>query len=321
MVSSYQRIRLYVVRISTRAAFCAVLLLLNGCSSKYVLVETRLASISNPSAAEVTETAQYHKILPKITHVAVQAPDRCENRGIAEVTGTARKRDSVASTNCGIQMAELERALSRAGYAVISWKSLENMVQADHVTPISAARNLGAQILFQINSMERVDSQSTIDSGLYRIYHKSNQDGAILGQADLSMDTRPEILKLIEPHEKKWIQNGRNIGATLDMNAVYVASGQTVWFYRWVNPKNVVSSNSAILVYAHGDSPWELGARQPNAAEQMREQMLMASSEPSNTSIMGTSTGSIDTLYFELLRETVLNCVKRFSKQTPSPTQ
>src|SRR5262245_61940076 len=97
---------------------------LTGCSStSYFLVSSQYVSNTQAQQApEVIASDTYRANATSTnTVVAVRAPDSCSNNTADQVTGGAASKGTIMLTNCGVEMAEVERALARTGYRVISW--------------------------------------------------------------------------------------------------------------------------------------------------------------------------------------------------------
>jgi hypothetical protein len=153
--------------------------------------------------------------------------------------GQAASAGRIVQTNCGVEMAEIERAFSAAGYSVASWDAIRNLVAQEQMTPLGAARSLGADVLFQINSLER----STMDpgrSGLWeRHFHRSSRSGEDRGPARVSRQRGQELERIVVPAERELDPEPR-LSATVNASAVLTESGDTIWYYEWtrVEPRS-----------------------------------------------------------------------------------
>ena len=231
-----------------------------GCAprSPWLLVRSQASQTSEQPPPEVTETPRYLELLPRIRSVAVQAPDYCANRSAVASTGAARSAGTVLSTNCGVEMGELERAFVKAGYRVISWRALRSMVDSTQVTPGVAAQKLGAEILFQINSLQKVKVQPRVQYrwdrqflGMGKHGRRLNGEGVLLSEQEGA-----HLISMITPHE---IEMGRatRLGAALDAVAMTADSGEALWFYRWTMFEPIDETRTVEVQAFKGKRGWE----------------------------------------------------------------
>ncbi|MBC8187955.1 MAG: hypothetical protein H8E78_07090 [Proteobacteria bacterium] len=103
---------------------------LAGCltPAPYFLVESRLVQnqrrISEP---DVTETVAYRLSKGRIRVLGLQPPDVCADLGQSASGGSGQLQRGILRTRCGVEMDQFERALSRAGYEVVSWGAVQHM--------------------------------------------------------------------------------------------------------------------------------------------------------------------------------------------------
>ena len=200
-------------------------------TEQFLLVVSRMeVATSDSMLADVTPTPAYTQALPQLQRVALSAPDYCANRSAADTTGQAAQTNKLMQTACGVEMGEVERALTKAGYVVSSWTTLASMVQDQKMTPRDAAAKLGAQVLFQVNSLEHVQSVPDLQGRWQRSYHASN---AYADLGDVMQPPADEIPSLQRVLGKPGATQSAVPGAMLDVNAILVETGQTIWFYRW----------------------------------------------------------------------------------------
>lgn len=104
-------------------------LLMTGCSSyDYYQVESnfKMSAASDRIPATITKGQGFEANFPRIATIAVKAPDFCVSESQSQRTGTARAETNVMQTTCGVEMAQIESSLAKAGFGVISWKVLQN---------------------------------------------------------------------------------------------------------------------------------------------------------------------------------------------------
>ena len=204
---------------------------LAGCTrpSQYIVVQSRLDKKNDFNAEEVTASPLYSKMIPKVKSVALIAPTTCAAEPASQATGAAQNKKTLISTACGVEMGELERALVQRGYIVYTWNRMNNAIAANrNITTSEIAKLLGAQVLFQVNSLERVSLALGTDIKYEYSYFESNKFGDILKPIILS-EIRANELK---PEIENLDSNERLNGVMIDINAVDTETGQSIWFFR-----------------------------------------------------------------------------------------
>lgn len=226
----------YLVRAVALGTAAAGALALYGCASgpsyEYYKVRSQfVASAQGQQAPEIIATPSYNQLAGRAVTVAVRAPDSCINNTANQATGGAAAGGTILQTNCGVEMGEIERALTRAGYNVISWNILQREM-ARNLSANEVANTLGAQVLFQVNSLEK--SQKTLgqDARWERSYFTTDAGGTADRPMPLTEQQRAYLsqtyLAKIEAD-----RNPRTYAVTLDAAAVWVPTGQSLWYYRW----------------------------------------------------------------------------------------
>ncbi len=291
------------------AALLSSLLLLEGCSSPLIQVQSRLVESQRDAPREVTGTPAYAGSLPKITNVAVRAPDSCLNQTASGATGSASNTASILTTRCGVEMAELERALTRVGYVVTSWRDLNVAVGQENLSAKAAAQKLGAQVLFQVNSLEKVKLQPGQDARWERAFFKANREGAMLGPAELRERDVAALRRMAGDEEKKILEHVR-FGAMLDVNAIAVDTGQTIWFYRLAKAQAASKDNSVTFTAERIGSGWRLYS--PSGKKSDERTAMVKSGEVEAISTSGQSANQEETIYFQLMREVIKDFAEEF---------
>ena len=281
---------------------------------RFVLVTSKLmASTSESNAAEVTDTPQYLSELPNVKQVALKAPSECASNTAANTTGQAAATGTVVKTDCGVEMGELERALTRAGYIVQSWSTLAAMVRDEHITPTQAAAKMGAQVLFQVNSLENVRAQPSQDAQWERRFFISDEAGTLREPANLLESDRDALRGMVYQREGQALGGARQ-GAMLDINAILVSTWQTIWFYRW-QKLDTGSSTTSVTALARklGAGPWQqVDPVRPYTPNQPQWEDRR-SVEVEEHSHAGGPQNSERATYFRLMREVVGDFVSRFT--------
>jgi hypothetical protein len=210
----------------------ATALFLSGCGNHYLLTSKFVMATQQESPPDIIETPTYRSEVAKIKTVAVKAPDSCSNFTVDERTGGAVSQEAVLKTTCGVEMAEIERALSKASYRVISWKVMAREMEGRNLSALQVSSNLGAQLLFQINSLEKSRRVLGKDARWERAYYRSNEFGDTLEEQAFDDETR-SFLKYSFLDRFESSVDLKRLAVTLDANAVNVKDGETIWFYRW----------------------------------------------------------------------------------------
>ena len=107
--------------------------MISGCSSPYMLIEATYQENTDrgESPASITHAQDFDAIAPQVSTLAIQAPDKCINETQSKATGrsSGKAGDDILGTECGVEMASIERALAKTGYNVISWKVLKGAMK------------------------------------------------------------------------------------------------------------------------------------------------------------------------------------------------
>lgn len=298
------------------AGMITLSLLLSGCSGNYYLLTSKFVmSTQLESPPEIVETPTYKEQGAKIKTVAVKAPDSCSNRTADERSGVAESREAVLKTTCGVEMAEIERALSKASYRVISWKVLAREMEGKNVSALQVAKDLGAQILFQINSLEKSTRSLGKDARWERNYFTSDKYGEAREEKSFADDMRAYLKSsYLESYESS--VNLKRLAVTLDANAVHVKDGESIWFYRWtLSDPAATDYQQTHLIYCDDEEKRECYPLAPEErSQQKRKTELMAAGESEAVSAAVKPEDQDKALYDTLLRSIVDNLVSNFAK-------
>jgi len=209
-------------------------------------------------------------------------------------------------------MAELERALTQAGYTVSSWRVLANDMAAHGVTATDAGRQLGAEVLFQVNSLERVKTPRGEGARWERTFYQSNNCGDAVQPASMDDLQLAQLRKQSQGREQEVLQGKQRLGATLNVNAIMVETGQTIWFYQWTKfdaPGGELDVR--VLSELTGNMQWSVVSPQCSSLYAARSMK----GNPRESDATGVTAGSEEKpLYFKLMREVVKDFVAQFAK-------
>lgn len=288
----------------------------SGPTYDYFQVQSRfVSSAQDQQAPEVIATPAYNQLAGRATTVAVRAPDHCSNNTTNQATGEAAASGAILQTNCGVEMGEIERALTRAGYNVISWNILDREMARDNSAADVASR-LGAQILFQVNSLERSRKTLGQDARWERSYFRTDAVGGRAAPLPLSEQQRNTLssayLAQIEAQ-----QNPRAFAVTLDAAAIWVPTGQSIWYYRWTRaaePAGVSSGYNLWLRCVQGFGFSQCQRFQPPNAGGGPVNTVLAAGESVALSAGERPEDVERALYLDLFKEVVANFVESFSR-------
>jgi hypothetical protein len=287
----------------------AVAAVLGGCATEVQYqYRSRLVSNQRETPREVTETPTYTQAFRSLKNVAVSAPDSCINQTAAATTGSAQQAAPILTTRCGVEMAEIERALTRAGYSVTSWLHQHEVVRDERLSATAAARRLGAQVLFQVNSLEKVMVKPGHDVRWERWYEVVADDGP--RPVALPEEDRAALRRLAAKDEET-IAGAVRLGAMLDVNAIAVDTGQTIWFYRWTKSEPLQEDRTVEFLASYQQKRWfrlESEQRRHNApkgnARSGEVQVMSSSARPANED---------NAVYFQLMRDVISDFAAAFS--------
>ena len=207
---------------------------ISGCSNNYIIISKLLTTTNSGVPPEIVETPTYKQDISKFKTVAVRAPSSCSNRTSDQQKGSAKSESVVLRTNCAVEMALIERALTKASYKVISWSEIDKEIERN-LSAHQIAAKMGAQVLFQINSLEksaRSFGKVGKDEKLEYSYYNSNDKAEILGPKAFDDESR-EYLKRTFFDNNNQYDNVKLPIVTLDATAINTKDGEAIWFYQW----------------------------------------------------------------------------------------
>lgn len=284
--------------------------LLTGCgtSTPYFLVESRLVESSRPNAnPDVTTTPTYRAVSGQVGKIGLRPPDVCADQGLSGSGGQAQLQLGVLRTRCGVEMAEFERALARAGYQVVSWNAVQHMAARQDQSLLEAAAELQIDVLFQVNALERINIQPARDARWERRFFEATREGEARAPAPVDPARAREFDQLVGRKEAKF-GSGARVGAMINVSAVWVESGATIWFYeRTLVDEVAVDPKVEVLVDCDESTCFEVMKTSP-----------VASRRPVDGSISGISTAGDpadqeQAIFSDLVRDLVTDLAERFA--------
>jgi hypothetical protein len=294
-----------------RACLAALILVSLGCSHPWYTVESRyVAGTRVDRPPEVTATPAYRRLnVGGNLKVALRAPDSCANQSAADATGNADSAGALIRTTCGVEMAELERGLVKAGYTVSSWNDVNSIVTVERVTPRTAAARLGAEVLFQVNSLERSESDPARDLRWERRFYTSNKDGENKGEAYVPEARAVTLERAMQQFESGLLPD-KLMSATINATAVDVQTGETIWFYEWTQVEELAPEQKVEHLFLCNRKQMNLCfPREPHDEQQASDR---------SGGIRAVSEGPRDqdqrnAVYHRLVRTAVEDLVSRFT--------
>ncbi len=308
---------------------------LSGCAKNYIVKSRLVENNRLETKPDVTPANTYASVLKHTTTVALRAPDGCANEGAAAARGESSTTGGILQTDCGVEMSELERALARAGFSVISWDAISKIVNYERVTPVAAARRLGAEVLFMINSLERTRTDLGTNARWEREFHLANSRGESQGRAGVPESRALQLEHLMMGPEHA-LQPGPRLSAVINVSAVDVKTGRTIWFYEWTHAEpmeNDVKAQALIRCARHGCTHTDPDMRStakkiidatPIVSEMANISTAIAGNFYNTESVRGGSMTAVTTaadpanremrVYHKLVRQVVTDLVEQFAK-------
>jgi len=137
-------------------------------------------------------------------------------------------------------MRVLERELVKHGYQVISWEIVKRKVSVAQnnfsekkatPTPLDVAMEVGADVLFQVNSFELYENTIT-NSGWERAFYQSNENGD-KNEALQVGGARKKIFSDLIHLQEEPLGNKMHLNANIDITVTDVWSKEAIWFGQW----------------------------------------------------------------------------------------
>jgi hypothetical protein len=216
-------------------AMAAILSTTSGCQYFYhpwYLVEIDARRTTTPEKeSEVTVDRSIRR--PSSLVFAVFAPDECSNRGAATASGEAKTESVELQVDCGEAMGNIERAIVKRGWQVVSWKSIDQAVKSGRAAnALDAAASLQANMLMQINSLEISLKRGFGKGELSRTIRKSDYRGTPGPPVSVEAERGEAIDRMIDPIVES-LNPPEQLGAFIDVTLIDVATGRSAWFYKW----------------------------------------------------------------------------------------
>jgi hypothetical protein len=293
--------------------------------AEYALMEYRAGGeLGRPPKIEIQDTPTYRDKRAGFGVAAIRLPDSCEQESAASVGGLSAKdrTKTILATQCGVWLAELERALTSAKFRVISWDALRGMERQKSLSPYEAGKVLGADIVFVFNSLDASPVKAGASAGASFKYFVSDARGAKGPPLALDDQTRAmfkDFAKRAAGGDGGDAQQVVALSSSLDSTAIPTGlndakiGGESIWFYRRTVTLPIKTTKGMRFLF--GRMPF--GAWQP-AAPWVPPQMAVPQGPRLQTEDVTESqvSGSVDDAYaaerLELIRAAATDFVDKF---------
>ena len=279
-----------------------------GTSTPYFLVESRLIENDRRvGTPDVTETPTFVASRGEMATLGLQPPDVCADQGLSASGRAGQLKLGVLRTRCGVEMAELERALARAGYHVVSWGAVQHMSKQQEVSLLESAGQLGIDVLLQVNALERIEIRPGRDARFERRFFRATREGERAESALVPATRARDFEALLEKRETS-LAGGKRVGATINVSAVWVETGATIWFYEWTQiDTRVAEPQFEILVDCQDQRCREVQRLRPVSAAGPVEGSI------SGVSVAGDPSDEYQAIFHALVRDLVTDLAERFA--------
>lgn len=287
----------------------------------YLLVQAESgAQIGKPRQVEISSTPQYDKARESVVSAAIRLPEECLNESAAQVTGEARRTQAIVKTRCGTWLAELEKALVKQRFRVVSWDSLRGLITSQGLPAFSAAKQLGADVLFLFNSLEAADVPAGGEAASKYEYFHSDDKGAKGEPFPLMENERAAIRdfaaqKMADQVRKLGGSSGvAALSSTLDSTAILTSTGESIWFYRNTTLKPVTTKSGGQFLFAKYQGQWFPARREMQLIQPIRRDT--ASAQDVSTGSVAAGKDPYATERLDLVRAVAEDFVMRFRDGT-----
>jgi hypothetical protein len=183
------------------------------------------------------------------------------------------------------------------------------MAAKEKVALLEAATDLGIDALLQVNALERIEIRPGRDARFERRFYRASRTGERAAPARVESTTARAFESLIEPKEAK-LATGARVGATINVSAVDVKSGATIWFYEWTQIDEAsIEPQVTILVDCDQGACREIVKAAPTASSGPVEGSI------SGVSVAGDPADEMQAIFHDLVRSLVTDLAERFAGQ------
>jgi hypothetical protein len=244
------------------------------------------------------------------------------------MSGAAKRSDSIAATACGTWLAELEKALALAGFRVVSWSRLNEAETQQKLSTQAAAQQLGADVVFMLNSLEATEIKGGASAGASFKYFEANNRGTRGAPVALEENDRAyfrEFVKARGGEEKADAVTA--LASALDTTAILTrpgspgeGAGEAMWFYRRIITHPVSSRRSERFLFGHDMVPnaqWYPIQVEAPAVQQVVALPTVATEDTMKTEVAAGVQDPYAAEKLDLVREIAKDFVARFRGVAP----
>jgi hypothetical protein len=223
----------------------------------YALVEGRFdSSLGKKNSVEISDTPSYGAVRTSATSAVIRLPDSCLDETAAQVSGRSDSGNTILTTKCGVWLKELEQALTRAQFRVISWDALRGLERSQNLPSYQAAQQLGADVLFMFNSLEVSDVAPGSETANRIEYFTSNARGDKGDPFPLPQSERLVLKTAVKQKLGVHTTDVTALSSTLDCTAIVTKNGESVWFYRNTGIKPLVRHAGMAFLFVKHEERW-----------------------------------------------------------------
>lgn len=302
-------------RTASLAVAGAAILALAACGKTFMLATARSGEIKGTAAErDVRRTQNYLANFQNIRTVGFRAPDTCFSQTAGQATGVTQQAGTILTTACAVWLAELERAVSVEGYRVISWDVLLRAERTGSGSIYDAAKKLGADLVFILNSLEAVPVIGGANSATTFSYYHADQRGNPTSEFLLSDEQRKMLggymvgkLNLIQQQNQVMA-----LSAVLDTTAILASTAESVWYYRWGVTKPVGDQAGTNFLFRGRGMYWRPVEPATAKTRVMSSSGVMSSKDVIVGSVSATAASAYQAELFALVRSVAKDFVVNF---------
>jgi len=293
----------------------------------FLLIEAQQgASLASKPKIEVSLTPAYDTSRAASGVAAIRLPDSCLNSTAAQVAGDARDTQAIAQTLCGVWLAEVEKALVKAHFRVVSWDALRGLERSKNLPAYKAAEELGADVLFLFNSVETNNVAPGGKTGSRMRYFRSNERGEASEPYPMSdaerLPLRTSVDNVMQSLASSTAADKSTAGitalsATLDATAVLTKSGESIWFYRNRTLKPLQATIGRKFLFVRYMDTWNLTRRNLPKQVVLSPVAEVLSAEDSSQTTVGASRDPFAVERLDLVRTVANDFVERYRSGKP----
>ena len=253
--------------------------------------------------------------------VGIRLPEQCLNEAVSQVSGVTKGDKTIFQTTCGVWLAEIERALARTNFRVISWDVLHKREKQKGLSTYEAAKELGAEVVFVFNTLETGELKAGGKVGTTFKYFASDHLGQRGQPLALDDATRAQMRDYAAKSAGGAPTAARVVAlsATLDSTAIVTSTGESFWFYRrTVTIPTEATSGMRFLFARTPMSPWQPARPYIPQVMPTVARPNVATEDVSASEIIAEASDPFAAEKLQLVREGAADFVRSFREGTGS---